>query len=412
MTVAPGLYSYGWKPEPQYLPALWSAHAHPEGSVYFVRDTLPRVVTDANMYEIETQDAVARWLDVMDDVLREKTIDFTEHVELYIKPARDNQACDYYFVDHKTRVEFWYESVDVQLLDLDDAVSNEHIRHALEEHYWTHVEHFPSHDPYGLDLEMPVLLATLIHGQADQLTSSTSTFPYSAQECSSFIDILKASQDQLHSAQVRWSIARLWSMICHHRFIIHSGEKHCRLSRDQSILAKRELSQSLVYTAVDRLLFSIPNFYDRSLQELWVDELVYLSPWERFIKACQAEWTAIVAWTFGVMICNLLLIIGSLGSPWLACASLAICNVDIVCTVYLIMQNQLSAFGTTKEAALYLSNRYSERSGFRNTAILFSLPRALLLWALLISSCQSVVWLAALHGHTALVTTPLHRFTA
>jgi len=396
LTVPPGLYSYAPEPEPRYLPALWSAHSHPEGNVYFVRNTIPRVVTDAHMWASETQEVVAQWIDVMDGVLRKMDIRITEYVELYLKLVQGGEACEYYFVNHETRVEFWLEPVDVELLDLEGAVSDEHLRHALEEHYWNHVEQFPSHDPYGLDTQLPLLTDIMIQGRADQLMSTTSTFPYSAQECSNFIDLIKTSRDldRIHSPHTRWSVARLWSMICHHRFSIHSGQEHCRLSRDQTILDLAELRHSLAYTAADHFLFSTPSVYNRLLEDLWVDQLAYVNQWQPFIKSCKEEWTMVVALTFAVMMCNLLLLVGSLGSRSLAYASIMICNIGILSTVRLLIQHQRSAFDTSKEAASYLSDWHSEKHGFKTTAFLFSLPRALLLWALGVSSFQSVVWLA------------------
>lgn len=405
--ISPGLFAFAPEPEPVYLPPLWSVHDHPEGSVYFVRNTCPRVVTDAYLYEPRIQDSILKWIDVIDKAMVKLEIVLSESVELYLKPAEDEDTCYYYFIDHETRVEFWLESVEVGLLDLGAAVSDGHLRHALEEQYWNHVEQFPSHSPHGLDIRMPILVDIMMQGRADHLMSTTSTFPYSATECSNFIRLMTTAQDldRCHSAQTCWSVARLWSMICHHRFNIHSGQEHCRLSRDQSILAQPARSNNMVYTATNWLLCSIPSLYESLLEDLWVDQLAYINQWRPFIQSCKEEWILAIAMLFSIILCNLMLLVGSIGSQKLAYASVFICNVGIVCAVRLLIQHQRSAFDTSQEAASFLFDSHSEKHGFKLTAILFSLPRALLLWALSVSSCQSIAWLLCVlpRGYAAVI---------
>ncbi len=85
---------------------------------------------------------------------------------------------------------------------------------ALEEQYWQHVEYFPSHEVPEMSLSANELTEIFIQGQCgmaldhlkglelslillDQMTSNTSTFPYNADQCKTFIQILRALQGEL-----------------------------------------------------------------------------------------------------------------------------------------------------------------------------------------------------------------------
>jgi hypothetical protein len=64
-----------------------------------------------------------------------------------------------------------------------------------------------------------------------------------------------------------------------HRFFIHFGEEHCRLSSDQSILEVPDNKWSLVLAIVSNtLLFGLPKRNQAKFESLWVDQLAYISP--------------------------------------------------------------------------------------------------------------------------------------
>ena len=67
-----------------------------------------------------------------------------------------------------------------------------------------------------------------------------------------------------------------------HRFFIHFGEDHCRLSSDQSILQVHDRKRSLTLAIVSNtLLFGLPNEHEAKFESLWVDQLAYTSPWRK-----------------------------------------------------------------------------------------------------------------------------------
>ena len=90
--------------------------------------------------------------------------------------------------------------------------------------------------------------------------------------------------------------------LANHRFFIHFGEDHCRLSSDQPILevpdSKRSLSLAILsYT----ILFGLPNELESKFQSLWVDQLAYTSPWCKHVAGNVEELShmmSLVIWIF------------------------------------------------------------------------------------------------------------------
>ena len=67
-----------------------------------------------------------------------------------------------------------------------------------------------------------------------------------------------------------------------HRFFIHFGEDHCRLSSDQLILEVPERNRSHILAVVSNtLLFGLPNEHQAKFESLWVDQLAHISPWPK-----------------------------------------------------------------------------------------------------------------------------------
>ncbi|PSR76606.1 hypothetical protein PHLCEN_2v8364 [Hermanssonia centrifuga] len=73
-----------------------------------------------------------------------------------------------------------------------------------------------------------------------------------------------------------------------------------------------------------------------------------------------------------------------------AVVSMLLCNGSIVAAVVLLEQHRQSATNTASDAAIHLSQVCTEKSGFQRVSVLYSLPRALLFWAMTVSSLQGV----------------------
>jgi hypothetical protein len=135
---------------------------------------------------------ISHWAKRVEDSLLEKDIPLSENVELFLEPRGSD--CAYYLVDHVTRTEFWMDPLDTEHLNLLPVMSTSHLKLAMEELYWCHVEHFPMHFKGMSSRIVDELICVFSHAQADQMTSSVSTFPYSEKECKKLLALLETSR--------------------------------------------------------------------------------------------------------------------------------------------------------------------------------------------------------------------------
>ncbi|CAL1699554.1 unnamed protein product [Somion occarium] len=342
------------------------------------------------MYTAQSQQQILHWALVFAETVREQGIVLAPSVEVYLEPNEDGEFCRYYLADHVARVIFWLEPVSTEEVGLQPAISDEHLRHALEELYWNHVEYFPSHETIGLDLRLDELSGVLVQCLADRLTSETSTFPFTEQQCNSFIQVVRNCREigTAAPARTRWSIARLWAIVCNHRFMTHYAQEHARLSRDQSILDISPVYPSRLFSLSSHVLFKIPEMYNVSFENLWADSVVYQNEWREFIPRCREEWILSTVLSFAVLICNLLILTSPHGTCLLSGLSVAFSVAAVAAGTILLTRHQRSSSWTAAMAADYLVDARKERSGFHLVSCLFSLPRGLLLWALATFSIQ------------------------
>lgn len=136
------------------------------------------------MYSSTVQEKVAHWTQVISDVLVQNHIRLPDSAELFVELDDATDSCLYYFVDHAAQTEFWIEELPTDFLDLPAVVSDSHLRAshhrssdvalsyqppsglALEELYWNHVEHFPSHRFEQLSLRVDELTHVFVHARA------------------------------------------------------------------------------------------------------------------------------------------------------------------------------------------------------------------------------------------------------
>jgi hypothetical protein len=114
---------------PPYLPPQWYAYTHPEGQLYFHRRSVPRIVTEAYIYNPDIMAKVNSWSRMIEELAAEKNIVLSDDVELFLQI--DDDDCTYYFVDHATRMEFWLDEVNTNDLNISGVVSASHLRQIM-----------------------------------------------------------------------------------------------------------------------------------------------------------------------------------------------------------------------------------------------------------------------------------------
>jgi hypothetical protein len=280
------------------------------------------------------------------------------------------------------------ETIDTISVRLPHSFSSGHLQYSLEENYWIHVELFPETASQYSAIALNELLATFLHARADGLTSETPTFPYTANQCHDFIELLQRSKDHASSSYITTYVARLWATVANHRFFIHFGEDHCRLSSDQAILEAPDSKESLVLAVLSKtLLFGLPNRHKARFERLWVDQLAYTSPWRKHVSETAEDLKQMMSRTFALLLANALM---RQSSPFLALtnSSLLLCILGLIITFVLLQEQRRLIDTNASTAAVYLDDRNTKSCGFQPIAIVHSLPQALFVWALLLFLIQ------------------------
>jgi len=133
---------------------------------------------------------------------------------------------------------------------------------------------------------------------------------------------------------------------------------------------------------MSRLLFGFPANCVGKFDSLWVDGTVYVEEWRKFMNACQEDRKLYISWAFAMMIINMITLAFSIGSRSLAFSSTCCSYASIVSGLALFIKQQHLAHATAAEAATYLESTKHEKYGFQFISILYSLPKAFLVWSL------------------------------
>jgi hypothetical protein len=388
LTIPAALFTDAVDPEPQYLPPGWRSCVHPEGALYFHRVSQLNVVTGEDLSSVTASTHVYYWGDEIVKMFGEIGVPLSDSYELYLEFDQDELSCGYYIVDHSKRCIFWLEPVSTGDVGMNPAFSIDHLRYGLEEMYWSHVEFFPSHAGIPMNGIVDLLLNTLVHAQGDALTSTVSTFPYSAEESARFTKLIKPYQGKEIDGHIICVIARLNSFIASHKSINHFGQAHCRLSRDQSILDLEPSHTHWMSSALSRLLFGVPASFVDKFERLYLDTMVYTKDFREFFASCQEDRRLFINLSFGSVLMHFVLLSTGAGLGFLSPLGLFCGLVSIVSGVVLYSQHQETSQGSAGEGYSYLSERRHDIYGFQYLALLFSLPKAMFFWSVALFAPQ------------------------
>jgi len=200
--------------------------------------------------------------------------------------------------------------------------------------------------------------------------------------------------------------ARILSVFADWRFLYFHGQRHARLVQYQSVYSKPKRERTLLIKLLSPLLFLEPKVYLREMEKLWTDEVVSEIVWRKFISSQLEGWKDLILTSTvmlsanvgflaipGVVISNLggsgITTVGQvvvLASPAQMASSLSIVTsvASIVTGLLLIRFNRTKQEEIVSDVSVYLRENSRGRLGFEPTAIIFSLPWALLLWSMVI----------------------------
>jgi hypothetical protein len=84
-------------------------------------------------------------------------------------------------------------------------------------------------------------------------------------------------------------VLSLTGVLAHNQFIHLYGQRGARLDRDQSIHGSIVNPRTLLMTIFSPLLFWAPDAHLQALEKIWVDQLVHISAWVRFVDRLSAD---------------------------------------------------------------------------------------------------------------------------
>ncbi|KIP11931.1 hypothetical protein PHLGIDRAFT_113994 [Phlebiopsis gigantea 11061_1 CR5-6] len=377
---------------PPAFPALhsgWIEHMHPEGARYYVNCTLAiPVVTDSCLKGEDILCIITEGLLVFQD-LAAKSPKLPPTTELYIRVENETEReCGYYLVDHATQLEFWLEKVTTTQIGLDQVSSEAHFRFALQEHYWTHLEYFP-YRPVSFELRNE-LKGIIRHGQADHMTSRSSTFPYSIPECKGFLKLLDVNDVEAESPYHTCVVARIWSTIAKHRYDNLYGETCARLDRGQRVREPLVNFNNIFLQIISAPVFGANKLIAKSMDSLYVDGMVYTMHWRGFMSKLLTSWRDSRLLAIGLMIVGAVLLVQPLGqlTKYLGIAAIASSMSAFISSVALVNRYHDAAEYTASEAADALCEMQHSKFRFLPVAFVYSAPGALVTWSTIILATE------------------------
>lgn len=236
------------------------------------------------------------------------------------------------------------------------------------------------------------LISVFIHGKADHLTSQTSTFPFSKDASTVFLDLLITCRALPPNPYIFTFVARVWSSIACSRHISHFGEEHARLDRTTSILFPRNTESTRLQNALSVALFRMPDEICAQLDEQYVDEIVTKHHWLSFMGRMMDDWKQSMQWTFALLTSNLLLT-ATTRPTVLSHSSLLLCATGILVAALLRHRHEKVAQYDPGNAATFLEEHDVADTGFQSLATVYSIPRAFFIWALVLFATQSSCFL-------------------
>ncbi|TFK49086.1 hypothetical protein OE88DRAFT_1646661 [Heliocybe sulcata] len=414
------------------VPCGWTACYHPEGALYFYHED-KRILTDADVCKPEIHGTLANSIEVIERALVFSGIEWDEDSELVLEllPSEsETPTCGYYFADLKRRTLFWLEDHDVTHLtgEVEGETWLAHINEKSSKADLKNLGTIASTSRIT-DLSLKIsckrywvffctgasvgVASTFVGSDLtslDSMTSSYSTFPYHHTDCREMINLLKTikSSSGGRSACV---VSRLMGVFVHQRFLHYHGTSAARLAANQSIYGHREQARkSWRFRMISPLLFYAPEVHLEAIENAWVDRIGHHVLWNKIMSRLQDEWenlsltlTRIVGKTTVMLTVDISFLaiqsvdVGSQEVNLRCAAQIAIylstvASVgSIILGLLLSRQHRAIARDDAEVAQAYLFGKLDASRGLETLAIMYSLPYALLMWAM-------VTFLLALSG--------------
>lgn len=383
------------------VPPGWTTLVHPQGSRYFV-NVERRTFTQMNICDETIYSDIRHFMDYLLRSLRDESehleLDMAQ-VDLVIEPKvstdADKVVCCYYFANHRDRCLFWLDEYSTEdILSECNGVENlSHIRLAIQAQYWKHCDYFPCLCPITQKL-VDEVKDMLIYAECDHLTSRHSTAPFDVIETRDYISLIDKikvhppadqNMQQCHAAIV---IGRIMYAFSRNHFINSHGENCVRLAFEQTV---HPYAPSLLIVMVAPFLFLDPMALVRELHTIFVDNTPSSERWNTFnlnlngqlqdstllatvLLNANVGFLAISSVDTGgrspVQVASYMSLVSSLGS--------------MILGLLLVSHNRtMGQLGTVLQTEIFLSQLGEKERRLERLAIIYSLPKTLLMWGMI-----------------------------
>ncbi|KAG1763483.1 hypothetical protein EDD22DRAFT_501793 [Suillus occidentalis] len=385
------------------VPPGWTAFVHPEGARYFVNQET-RTFTEMNICEPDICDDIEYYKQYLLDELR-RTIEEgnltlnMEQVDLVVEPKTfggDLVICCYYFANHRDRCLFWLDDFNPKdiISECKGVQSLSHIRLAIEAQYWRHWDYFPSLCPVTKDI-VNELKDMLIHATCDHLTSLQSSAAFDAAELKDHLSVVDSitvpstpADQSIRRGHAAIVIGRIMYTFTHNHFVNYHGEDCVRLMFEQSVHGW-QYKPSPLMVILAPLLFFDPVAQVQELHKIFVDEVACTARWNVFCSKFKGQLqdsnllaTVLLNANVGFLAINTVDRGGRNAIQMASYMSLVTSLGSIVLGLFFVSHDRTSGKNTATEAAVFLGRLHDRKHGMEKLAIIYSLPKALLLWGM------------------------------
>ncbi|KAG0697581.1 hypothetical protein DFH29DRAFT_811485, partial [Suillus ampliporus] len=374
------------------VPQGWITLVHPEGSRYFVHQE-KRTFTEMNICDEETCGDIEYYMQFLLDELQRVVehgnleLDMNK-VDLVLEPKvfdGGSVVCCYYFANHRDRCLFWLDDFHAEdvLSDCEGVENLSHIRLAIQAQYWRHCDYFPSLCPVTQSL-VDEVKDMLVHATCDHLTSMQSSAAFDAIELRDHLSVI----DRIKGTLLRFLFADIMCQSRHNHFVNYHGEDCARLVVEQTVHGWA-YKRSPLMVILAPLLFFDPVSQVRDLHKVFVDKMACTARWNAFSSKLNGQLqdsnllaTVLLNANVGFLAIGSVDMSGRSPTQVASYMSLVASMGSMILGLLLVSHNRTMGQGTHLHAEIFLSGLHDREHGLEKLAIIYSLPKALLIWAM------------------------------
>ncbi|KAG1862805.1 hypothetical protein DFJ58DRAFT_725284 [Suillus subalutaceus] len=359
-------------PHEMNVPQGWTAFVHPEGVRYFVNQET-RTFTEMNVCEPDICDDIEYFMQYLlgelEQTIGEGGLSLMKEVDLVVEPKcfdGESVVCCYYFANHRDRCLFWLDDFNPEhiISECKGIRSSSHLWFAIEAQYWCVPVKGSSaaFDVIEIKDHLSVVDKIKIH--------PTPPLPTTPQ-----------SMRRGHAAIV---IGRIMYILTHNHFVNYHGEDCVRLNFEQSVHGWTYKPSPLMSKNCTKFLST---------------EVAHTARWNAFCSNFKGQLqdsnllaTVLLNANVGFLAINTVDRGGRDAIQLASYMSLVTSLGSIVLGLFFVSHSRTSGQNTAMEAAVFLGKLHNRKRGLERLAIIYSLPKALLIMAFFFAAFSTDWW--------------------